>query len=201
MLGTCLCSGLLSLLFGLSWLYPVPTSALAESVPPGLEDTSPAGPPIEGWITYQLMQYQTGLGMTEVETVARTIESQAQRSGLSRDLILAVMRTESGFFNRARSRVGALGLMQIMPATGEMLARQLGIDWKGPETLFDPVVNVRLGVAYLTQLHARYGSWQRALAAYNWGPGAIDRRLRRGRRLPVQYVARVLAALESPTSP
>jgi soluble lytic murein transglycosylase-like protein len=194
MLGTCLCSGLLSLLFGLSWLYPVPTSALAESVPPGLADTSPAGPPIEGWITYQLMQYQTGLGMTEVETVARTIESR-------RDLILAVMRTESGFFNRARSRVGALGLMQIMPATGEMLARQLGIDWKGPETLFDPVVNVRLGVAYLTQLHARYGSWQRALAAYNWGPGAIDRRLRRGRRLPVQYVARVLAALESPTSP
>ena len=193
-------SAMASLLLGLTWLYPVPTSALAERVPPELRDPEPAGPSVESWITHQLLQYQTALSRSEVEAVARTIESEADSWGLSRDLILAVIRTESGFFNRARSHAGALGLMQIMPSTGEMVAAELGIDWKGPETLFDPVVNIRLGTAYLSRLHTRFGSWQKALAAYNWGPGTIDRRLRRGRSLPVRYATRVLAALDAPTA-
>lgn len=161
----------------------------------------PLGPPVEAWIVHRLMSYQTGLARFEVEAVARTIEEESQRHGLSRDLILAVMRTESGFYNWARSHAGALGLMQIMPSTGEMLARVLQIPWAGTQTLFDPVVNVRLGVAYLADLHGRYGSWPQALAAYNWGPAAIDRRIRRGSALPVQYATRVLAALPSPTAP
>ena len=194
-------SAMASFLLGLTWLYPVPTSALAERVPPELLDPEPAGPPVEIWITHQLLRYQTALSRSEVEAVARTIESEARSWGLSRDLILAVIRTESGFFNRARSHAGALGLMQMMPNTGEMVAAELGIDWNGPETLFDPVVNIRLGVAYLSRLHTRFGSWQKALAAYNWGPTTIDRRLRRGRRLPVQYATRVLAALEPPPTP
>ena len=190
-----------SLLLGLACVYPVPTSALAQNVPSPNGHAVPDGPPIERWIAHQLLQYQTGLGRAEIENVARTIEAECRRAGLRRDLVLAVMRTESGFYNWARSRAGALGLMQIMPATGEMLARQLKIEWAGPETLFDPVVNVRLGVAYLTDLHRRFGTWHRALAAYNWGPAAIHRRLRRGHKLPVRYAARVLAALDSPTAP
>lgn len=161
----------------------------------------PAGPPVESWLTHRLLAYQTGLARFELEAVARTIQEESIRHDVSRDLVLAVMRTESGFFNWARSEVGALGLMQIMPATGEMLVKRMGIPWAGERTLFDPVVNVRLGVAYLAELRDRYRSWDKALAAYNWGPGAIDRRIRGGRALPVVYATRVLASVSAPTAP
>lgn len=159
------------------------------------------GPPVEEWIAQELIAYQTGLAPFEVRSIASVIEEESAKHGLSRDLVLAVIRTESGFYNWARSPAGALGLMQIMPATGKMLARELAIPWAGPRTLFDPAVNVRLGISYLAHLHERYGSWGPALAAYNWGPGVIDRRLLRGHRLPAAYTTRVLAALPAPTRP
>jgi soluble lytic murein transglycosylase-like protein len=171
------------------------------TAPPTASPDVPLGPPVEEWITSELQAYQTGLADFELYELSQAIERESTRYGLRRELVLAVMRTESGFYNWARSRVGALGLMQIMPATGKMLARQLGIRWNGPQTLFEPVTNVRLGVAYLARLHSRYGNWTPALAAYNWGPGAIDRHLRRGRSLPVGYTARVFAALDAPTVP
>jgi soluble lytic murein transglycosylase len=154
---------------------------------------------VEEWIAQKLLGYQTGLSPAEVRSVAEAIERESARHRLSRDLVLAVMQIESGYYNWARSRAGALGLMQIMPATGEMLARELEIPWEGPETLFEPLVNVRLGITYLARLHARYRNWSPALAAYNWGPGAIDRRLRGGRALPAAYTKRILAALAVPT--
>jgi soluble lytic murein transglycosylase len=86
-----------------------------------------------------------------------------------------------------------MGLMQIMPATGEEIARRLEIPWTGPQILFDPLVNVRMGIAYLEQLENRYANTATALAAYNWGPGSIDSRIRRGVPLPVQYSGAVLA--------
>ena len=55
-------------------------------------------------------------------------------------------------------------------------------------------MNLRLGVAYLKQLESRYGKISTALAAYNWGPGHIDRRLQRGRALPTEYPQLVLDA-------
>jgi soluble lytic murein transglycosylase len=91
--------------------------------------------------------------------------------------------------------VNALGLMQIMPATGEWMAAQMDIPWRGPQTLFDPIVNVRIGIAYLRHLADRYdGDIGTALVAYNWGPGRIDRRLRRGVELPKEYAQLVLEA-------
>jgi soluble lytic murein transglycosylase len=89
-----------------------------------------------------------------------------------------------------------MGLMQLLPATGEELAHRMGIDWKGPDTLFDPTVNVKLGTAYLRELADRYGSVHTALAAYNWGPGRIDRRLRRGARVPSRYIEQVMRAVD-----
>jgi soluble lytic murein transglycosylase len=133
--------------------------------------------------------------------VARAIVEEPMRQGVSRDLVLAVMRIESGFNNFAESHAGALGLMQIMPQTGETLAREIGIDWTGAETLFDPEINIRMGTTYLAQMFERYGSWDLALAAYNWGPAAIDRRLHRGRALPRRYVAQVRGVLQSPALP
>ena len=95
------------------------------------------------------------------------IEAHASRSGVRAGLIRAVIQVESAFNPRAVSSKGAMGLMQLMPAT----ARQFGVS-----DAFDPSENVRAGVAYLRQLLDRYSGNERlALAAYNAGPGAVDR--------------------------
>jgi soluble lytic murein transglycosylase len=137
---------------------------------------------------------RTGLARFEVERLARTIVAEAQRNALDPVLVMALIHVESRFNSFAVSPVGALGLMQVLPSTGEEIAAELGIPWHGPQTLFDPIANVRIGVAYLRQLSQRYEDLPTALAAYNWGPGRIDRRIRRGTSLPKDYPRLVLEA-------
>ena len=110
----------------------------------------------------------------------------AAKYGLDHELVMAVISAESGGDPRAVSRAGAMGLMQLMPAT----ARELGV--KDP---FDPVENVMAGTRYLSQLVRRYGGdLAKAVAAYNMGPNALERRgykLRPGSET-YNYVQRVL---------
>ncbi len=95
------------------------------------------------------------------------ILEHARLNGVRPDLVRAVVQIESAFNPYARSPKGALGLMQLMPAT----VQQFGV--KNP---FNPVENVRAGVAYLRQLLDRYSNNEElALAAYNAGPGAVDK--------------------------
>jgi soluble lytic murein transglycosylase len=145
-------------------------------------------------IATALSRRPTGLTAGELDAVARTVVGEARRHALEPSLVMAVMHVESRYYNFAVSPVGAIGLMQVMPGTGEELASRLGIHWVGPQTLFDPNVNIRLGVAYLRELSDRYGSLSTALAAYNWGPGRIDRRLRLGTAMPDEYPSLVLEA-------
>lgn len=94
------------------------------------------------------------------------VQQHAHEQGVRPDLVRAVMQVESGFNPYARSPKGALGLMQLMPAT----IKQYGV--RNP---FNPAENVRAGVAYLRTLLDRYqNSEELALAAYNAGPGAVD---------------------------
>src|SRR5207248_5570079 len=86
------------------------------------------------------------------------IEEASTRTGLPEALISAVMKTESGYHPDAVSPAGALGLMQLMPGT----ARALGV-----EDPLDPRENVLGGAEYLRQQLARFGSVEKALAAYN----------------------------------
>lgn len=95
------------------------------------------------------------------------ISEHSRANGVRADLVRAVMQVESGFNPYARSPKGAMGLMQLMPAT----AKQYGV-----RNAFNPAENVRAGVAYLRELLDRYqNNEELALAAYNAGPGAVDK--------------------------
>ncbi len=145
----------------------------------------------------QLAPLAQQMGEAERVAVASALVEASREHGLPPAFVLAVIEVESRFDPYAISPVGALGLMQVMPSTGAPVARRLGIAWRGPQTLFDPHANVRIGVAYLRELIDRYSNIRAALAAYNWGPGEIDSRLRSGTVLPVTYVDRVLDAYSS----
>jgi soluble lytic murein transglycosylase len=88
--------------------------------------------------------------------------------------VLAVIAIESRFRPEAVSRAGAVGLMQIMPTTGEMLADEIGFESYSEEGLKDPDVNIRLGTYYIGKLQKQYGNDVLVLAAYNVGEGRVD---------------------------
>jgi len=142
----------------------------------------------------QRWSHRSGLTGAERRRLAETVVAEARRHDFDPALVLAVMHVESLYDTYAVSHKDALGLMQILPSTGAWIAERRGIPWHGPQTLFDPITNVRIGVAYLRQLTDRYGSIRTALVAYNWGPGRIDRRLRSGIPLPREYAQLVLTA-------
>ena len=98
--------------------------------------------------------------------VARAIDAGARAAGVDPALVAAVAQTESADDPNARSAVGAQGVMQLMPET----ARSLGVT-----DPLDPIQNVRGGATYLRTLIDRFGDLKSAIAAYNAGPGAVER--------------------------
>jgi soluble lytic murein transglycosylase-like protein len=110
--------------------------------------------------------------------LARMIEEEAVAQGIDPELAFRLVRVESRFHPRARSRAGALGLMQLMPSTARRLDRSV----RSEERILDPRTNLRLGLRYLRGLIRHYdGNLRLALVAYNRGEGNVDRALRRGR--------------------
>ncbi|RMG37631.1 MAG: murein transglycosylase [Gammaproteobacteria bacterium] len=105
------------------------------------------------------------------------VAAQASKNALDMAWVYAVIRQESAFMKDARSRVGALGLMQLMPATARQVARhQLAIKPPPRRQLLEPSVNIRLGSAYLRELKERLADNPvLATAAYNAGPQRVDR--------------------------
>lgn len=106
----------------------------------------------------------------------RTIAGRAaEEFGVPVDLVLAVIAVESGGDPRARSAKGALGLMQLMPATAAEQAVLLGEPPPDEGDLFDPRRNVRLGTRYLAELLRRFhGDERLAVAAYHAGPTRVS---------------------------
>jgi soluble lytic murein transglycosylase len=121
------------------------------------------------------------------------VVTRAERERLlPHGLLWAVMRQESGFRPAVRSPVGAIGLLQLMPATADRVADELGEKLE-PQALMRAHANVHLGSAYLRRLIDGFqGSVPLALAAYNAGPQAVGRWLVGGEALPLDlFVARI----------
>lgn len=89
----------------------------------------------------------------------------ARRYGVPEDLFLRLVQQESGFKPTARSHKGAIGLAQLMPTTAKVLR----------VNAYDPYENLDGGARYLAQQYRTFGSWRLALAAYNAGPGAVQK--------------------------
>lgn len=92
-------------------------------------------------------------------------QAAARKHGIPEDLFLRLVQQESGWNPNARSHKGARGLAQLMPGT----AAKLGVN---PN---DPIENLEGGARYLRMMYNTFGSWRLALAAYNAGPGAVQK--------------------------
>ena len=104
-----------------------------------------------------------------------TVREAAQRVGLDPYFVAAVIREESSYDPRARSGVGAVGLMQLMPDTARVVAQELGLPSDEPGGLWDPAFNVTLGARYLATLRGRFQEPLLAVAGYNAGPHRVQR--------------------------
>ena len=94
--------------------------------------------------------------------------------GLDMNWVLALARQESAFVPDARSSKGALGVLQLLPATAKQTARSIGMGYKGSYELLDPETNIKLGTAHLRELLERFGNNRiLATAAYNAGAGKV----------------------------
>lgn len=132
-------------------------------------------------------------GAVQRDAIAGFVTEAAWVFGLPERWIWAVMRAESAFDPTATSRAGAMGLMQVMPATYAELRARYGL---GPDP-YAPRDNVLAGTAYLRELYDRFGG-PGFLAAYNAGPGRYAEHLETGRALPLEtrlYVARIAPQL------
>lgn len=111
--------------------------------------------------------------------------AEAKNRGLHSSWMFAVTRQESAFMIQAKSHVGAMGLMQLMPATAKETAQRYGIPLASPQSAVIPEVNIQLGAAYLNQVLAQFnGNRVLASAAYNAGPGRVRQWLRDAKHLP-----------------
>ena len=105
-----------------------------------------------------------------------TIRREAARNRIDPAWVAAEIRAESVFNPAARSGANAMGLMQVLPATGAAVARRIGVAWAGAESLYDPDTNIILGTAYLRQMLDDYGGQPYfAIAGYNAGPAPLNR--------------------------
>lgn len=154
------------------------TGAIGAGAPGGFRPMSPFAPGLD-----------TGGSMAPAD-LRPLIESAAESAGVDPQLFEALVAQESAFDPNAKSAAGAMGLSQLMPGTAKAL---------GVENPFDPVQNLFGGARYLSQMITRFGGDIRlALAAYNAGPGAVERH---GGVPPfretMNYVQRVMSRFEA----
>lgn len=154
------------------------------SPPPLQRVTENIAPPVT------MASLENGAGVEELMLPRKTpydaiIQRAAELHDVDESLIRAVIAEESRFNPSARSREGAMGLMQLMPRT----ATELGV--RKP---FNPEENIMGGTLYLARLLDRYdGNLKLALAAYNWGPGNLEQNPGRVPKVTQRYIANVMA--------
>ena len=161
---------------------------------------------VEVPVPYQLALFQKAMFCTLLQTsgtspqhareTVRAIKKSARLFKIDPFRIAGIITVESNGNPLAVSSKGAVGLMQIMPTTGQSIAEELGETWLGLEMLFDIHTNIAYGTWYYSSLKKRFQDDRVALAAYNWGPSHIQQRINNQEKLPRLYPSKVLATQE-----
>jgi soluble lytic murein transglycosylase-like protein len=145
-----------------------------------------------GEIAGILEKYSKDLDNETRIDLAEAIYEEAVYYNQDPKFILAVIAIESSFQNQSVSEKGAKGLMQLMPYVAESLAKELGIEWDGDPTLFNPFLNIRMGIHYLSQLILDFDDARIGLVAYNYGPTYVRGLIEKRERIPLNYYHRIL---------
>lgn len=126
-------------------------------------------------VTMGKTDYRDDIALRFPLPLKNTVESYSQKHSVETAWTYAIIRRESAFMSDARSSVGALGLMQIMPGTARHVARRMNLRYRGRHSLLGTDTNIRLGTGYLGQMLKRLDSQAvLATAAYNAGPHRVE---------------------------
>jgi soluble lytic murein transglycosylase-like protein len=141
-----------------------------------------------------LKSHDMKLSEASLWNVTESVVEESAKHSLDPMLVLAVIKVESRFDHRAVSPRGALGLMQIRPIVVDELVDEGKIpERKSKKNLRDPILNIKIGVAYLSYLKKMFSHLPFALAAYNSGPTRIRVKLEAKEKIPLGYANKVVA--------
>jgi hypothetical protein len=175
---------------------PLGLRHLTDGLSPGKLQDSTDGIPKKETAIQEILRvlekYPTGLAKVTKEEIAEVIYEEATRYNQDPKFILALIATESSFQNWSVSEQGAKGLMQIMPFVAQSVAREMGIEWSGDSTLFNPFLNIRMGICYLSQLIVDFNDFRTALTAYNYGPTYVKGLIEKKEQIPGDFYRRLL---------
>ena len=125
-------------------------------------------------ILFSLLYFDLPFNIIRPVFHSDTINRCAVKYGVDPLLITSIIKVESNFFHKARSRMGAIGLMQLLPSTAEELAPELGFDDFSKMDLENPDTNIKFGSFYIGRLIENFdGNIVLAVAAYNAGIGKV----------------------------
>ena len=191
----------LVLVFSLSFIHLPHLISVIQDIAPGIKYVIPGVETERDKMIKEILvileRQQSDLASVTREALAEAIYDEALRYNHDPKLILACIATESSFKNWAVSERGAKGLMQIMPDVAESLAKKLDIEWTGDRTLFNPFLNLKMGIFYLSELIRDFHDLGTALTAYNYGPTRVRSLLEKRQRLPLDYYNRILTTYQS----
>lgn len=128
----------------------------------------------------------------ELIRYSKALVEESERYNIDPTLVTAIIATESNFRYNVVSNKGAIGMMQLLPSTAFYISGKNHIDFSNKNQLFDPEMNIRLGVSYLAYLIEKTGSVEHAIIAYNYGPVNLKRALNNNKALPQKYMRTVM---------
>lgn len=133
---------------------------------------------LSNYMEERLKASNRGIDGELVDEIITVFWDQIKEYNFEPEKCIAWIEQESSFRITAVSYKGAIGLAQIMPATGKEMARKMNIDWRGAETLMDPVTNLKIGFCYLNWCRERPAvkTEHQIFSAYFWGIGNLQKK-------------------------
>ena len=133
---------------------------------------------LSNYMKERLKEANPSLSDEKVDELITVFWDQIKKYSFEPEKALAWIEQESSFRITAVSYKGAVGLTQIMPATGKEVARKMNIEWRGTETLMDPVTNLKIGFCYLNWCRERPAvkTEHQVFSAYFWGIGNLQKK-------------------------